>query len=133
MDPTAVEGRPVHDPPEHDQFLQKAKAIAREFHVTAEGGGSPEVELALLPNPLHVYEDPDRHIEKGVLLAWCHRGNPEALICVEFYPDRVSVELTKLANARVVAEAQALGQTWDAPEGKGGEKEAYRSFPLPRD
>ena len=116
---------------QHERLVQRARGIAEGFRVVAEGGGSPRTELALLRSPLHVYEDPERGIEKAVILAWCHVRNPEALICVEFYADRTSVELTKLANARVTAEGHGL--VWTTEESRGRDSEAYWSFALPKE
>jgi hypothetical protein len=113
----------------HAGFLRRAKEIASGFEAVAEGAGAPRTALALLENPVHVYDDPERGVDKGVVLAWCHGKNPEALVCIEFYADsRTSVELTKLANAGVTLEGH--GRTWATPQGPGDPRGPYWSFVL---
>jgi len=126
------QGQGSNSPHQRDeQFMRRARRIAQGFTAEEEGGGVSRTPLELRHEALLVYEDPERGVQKAAMFGFFHGRNPEAVIVVELYDDRTSVELARLAAARVVVAGH--GKNWQSEEGVGGSGSSYWAFSLPKE
>jgi len=83
-----------------DEMLQKVEEFsAYEIEQT----NHKKLELNLIKEPIHVYEDPDpeRDIKFGAVFAFALGTNPEVLITFESYSHGISFELVRIGGAEM--------------------------------
>lgn len=105
------------------QMERMAKAYRA---VTIEGDKRSPLELA--SKPLHRWNDPTREFSDATLWAWRASGRPVAVMTIELYPDRWSLEFVSLATRAVEAEE---GQIRWAPTKAGVEFREIPGAPAP--
>jgi len=91
--------------------LRQMKVIARTFLVREDAGPAKgQIQLRLLPNPIHRYSDTASGLRDGAIFVFAYGTNPEAFLIVEARSANGSVPAWHYGRARVTGGALSAKQ-----------------------
>jgi hypothetical protein len=119
--------RPAPREDDRASRLDEMRQIASAFQAVSIRA-QKRARLEMARDPLHRWSDPTREFSDATLWAWRSAGRPEAVMTIEFYPDKTSLEFVSLSTSLV--EAQDGRLHW-APQKPGLDFKPVPAAPVP--